>query len=308
MVHAEWIDASSDAPRVVAGNAVRAFAASFCCDAPISATGVAAFVFPTLRGSMRFTTQLLLNGSLPFAMLLPVASVAAQSKNDAQSAGIASVRPESPPRAHVAAPATGTAVARKAAFGFSYVSYYIDQDDGVFTDNTEHTTQNFGFRVNRAFRRQHQLGWMMDGELFLGVLNRELIDVPLPETIFGLQAFVGPQLRLGRISVNVAAGVNRLSIPGSELVTSSRASVIQWVGRGGLSRLWAAELNALAANNQPTVLASIPAYTQVSPAGLFGLAYDFGGKGFGFRLSAEYTPVFTARTKNNLRLTFSIAG
>ena len=255
-----------------------------------------------LRVHMRPTTQPITKSLLLFGILSPFVCAGAQQVGDAPT----SRSSRTALRAPAAVP--GAVNARRAAFGFSYVSYALDDEDGVFTDNRAHTAQNFGFRVNRAFRRQQQLGWMLDGELFLGVLQRELIDVPLPETIFGLQAFAGPQLRLGRITANVAAGMNRLSIPGSELVNSPRQSVVQYVGRGGLSRLWAANLNALTAKNQSTVAASIPAYTKVAPAGLLGLAYDFGQKALGFRVSIEYTPVFTASTKNNVRFTFSIAG
>ena len=257
---------------------------------------------------MRSITRLALKFAVLLVTVLPIAQATAQRLRNAQLFSNRHRPRVSQRGANVAAPAPARTYARKAAFGFSYVTYDIDAEDGVFTDNRDHATQNFGFRVNRAFRRQQQVGWMMDGELFLGVLNRELIEVPLPETILGLQAFAGPQLRLGHLTANVAAGVNRLSIPKSELVTSSRGNVIQYVGRGGLSRLWAAQLNALTANNQPTVLASIPAYTQVAPAALFGLAYDFGSKGLGLRLSTEYTPVFTERRKNNVRITFSITG
>ena len=130
-------------------------------------------------------------------------------------------------------------VSRNGAFGFSYVTYSFEPDDGVFTDNRVHATQNIGFRFNRSFRRAQTVGWMMDGELFLGVIDRELLDVPLPETLFGLHAFVGPQFSFGQVTLNAAGGVNRTSVPGTELVSSSRGSSIQYVGRGGMSRLWA---------------------------------------------------------------------
>lgn len=197
---------------------------------------------------------------------------------------------------------------RKSAFGFSYVTYAFEQDDGVFTDNREHATQNFGFRFNRAFRRAQPVGWMMDGELFLGVIDRELVNVPLPETLFGMHAFVGPQISFGKLTLNAAGGVNRTSVPGTEIVSASRASVIQYVGRGGLSRLWAANLNNLTSGGQPTVQASIPAYSKVSPAGLLGFAYDFGKKGLGFRFSGEFLPVFVGPVRKNFRTSLSITG
>lgn len=198
---------------------------------------------------------------------------------------------------------------RKASFGFSYVTYAFEADDGVFSDNREHATPNFGFRFNRAFRRTQQVGWMMDGELFLGVIDRELLDVPLPETSFGLQAFTGPQISVGQFTFTAAGGVNRTSVPGTELVSSSRGAAITYVGRGGLSRLWAATLNNLTSKNTPTVQASIPAYAKVAPAGLIGVAYDFGGKGpLGFRLSAEFLPVFVGSMRKNFRTSISITG
>lgn len=214
-------------------------------------------------------------------------------------------------------------VRRSSAFGFSYVTYAFDPQDGVYTDNKTHTTPNFGFRFTKGFRTQRALGWMMDGELFLGVIDRELLDVPLPETIFGLHAFVGPQYTAGRLTLSAAGGVNRTSVAATELVSSPRGSVIQYVGRGGLSRLWAATLNAAAATSKPTVEASIPAYAKLAPAGLLGLSYDFGGggggqrvrgqraggrSGLGFRISAEVLPVFVSPVRTNFRTSISITG
>ena len=232
---------------------------------------------------MRSTKMLVLCGALLFTS----SAVAAQQARKSQ---------------HPDRPRTG-------AFGFSYVTYEFVPDDGVFTDNRSHASQNFGFRFNRSFRRAQPVGWMLDGELYLSYIDRELLNVPLPETVFGLHAFVGPQITRGRFTFSAGAGVNRTSVPETELVSASRGSVITYVGRGGLSRLWAANLNALTANNQPTVQARIPAYAKVAPAGLLGFAYDFGGKGpLGFRLSAEVLPVFASPTRANFRTSLSITG
>lgn len=224
---------------------------------------------------------------LVLAALLPVVSVAAQQGQD-----------QGP---------------RKSAFGFSYLTYAIEPDDGVFTDDEAHATQNFGFRFNRSFRGQRSVGWMIDGELFLGVIDRELLDVPLPETIFGLHAFVGPQLSVGGFTWYAAGGVNRASVPETELVSSSRQDAIRWVGTSGVSRLWAEILNSKVASGQPTVEASIPAYNKVAPAGLIGLSYDLGRRGtgkrgMGFRFSADFLPVFGGSVRKNFRTTLSITG
>ncbi|MCC7054266.1 MAG: hypothetical protein IT355_13450 [Gemmatimonadaceae bacterium] len=105
------------------------------------------------------------------------------------------------------AQATREVTPRRNAFGFSYVSYAIDDDDAVFTDAQEHFTANFGFRFTRAFvRPSRALGWMIDGELFLGVIDRELLDVPLPETMLGLHAFVGPVRQNIRTSFSFTGG------------------------------------------------------------------------------------------------------
>lgn len=186
------------------------------------------------------------------------------------------------------------------------MTFSFQPEDGVFTDNSTPASQNFGFRFNKAFKRQKPLAWMMDGELFLGVIDGELLDVPLPETIFGLHAFVGPQYTAGHLTFCAAGGLNRTSVPATELVSKSRAPVMKYVGRGGLSRLWAATLNSLTSSGQSTVQASIPAYAKVAPAGMFGLAYDIGSSGPGFRLSADFLPVFADKTRNNFRSTLSI--
>ena len=217
------------------------------------------------------------------------------------------------PLAGAAAQQGPEAAPRRSAFGFSYVTYTIEPGDGVFTDNETHATQNFGFRFNRSFRRQRSLGWMIDGELYLGVVDRELLEVPLPETLFGLHAFVGPQVSVGGLTWYAAGGVNRTSVPETELVSTSRQTAIRWVGTNGLSRLWAAQLNAQIASGRSTVLASIPEYNKVAPAGMVGLAYDFGksapGKrGLGFRISADFLPVFADEMRSNFRTTFSITG
>jgi hypothetical protein len=198
---------------------------------------------------------------------------------------------------------------RRNAFGFSYVTYAINDDDGVFTDAEAHMTANVGFRLNRSFvRPQRALGWMVDGELFLGVINRELLDVPLPETMLGLHAFVGPQLRSGRLTTYAAVGVNRTAVPETELVSTSRSSAIQYIGRGGLSRLWAAQLNALTTNGQPTVSARIDGYNKVAPAGMIGVSYDLGRGPAGLRFSADYLPMFGGSVRHNIRTSLSFSG
>lgn len=207
------------------------------------------------------------------------------------------------------AQATRDVTPRRNAFGFSYVTYAIDEEDAVFTDAREHRTSNFGFRFSRVFvKPRRALCWMLDGELFLGVINRELLDVPLPETMFGLHAFVGPQVRSGRWTSYVAMGVNRTTVPETELVSASRGAAIQYIGRGGLSRLWAAQLNNLTSSNQPTVSARIEGYNKVAPAGMLGAAYDLGRGPMGLRLSADYLPWFGGTVRHNVRMSLSFTG
>jgi hypothetical protein len=59
---------------------------------------------------------------------------------------------------------------------------------------------------------------MLDGELYLGVANRQLLDVDMPNTIFGLHAFVGPVVALGPIQTYAAIGLNRTTVGESEIV------------------------------------------------------------------------------------------
>jgi hypothetical protein len=201
------------------------------------------------------------------------------------------------------------AAPRRNAFGFSYVTYAVEDDDGVFTDASEHLTTNFGFRFSKAFvRPSRALGWMVDGELFLGVIDRELLDVPLPETMFGLHAFVGPQFRSGRLTTYVAAGINRTTVPETELVSTSRGAAIQYIGRGGLSRLWAATLNNLTSSGQPTVSARIEGYNKLAPAGMLGASYDVGRGPMGLRLSADYLPMFGGSVRHNVRVSLFVTG
>ncbi len=199
---------------------------------------------------------------------------------------------------------------REWAFGFSGVGYLIEASDGVFTDPDEHMTPNFGFRLTKASFGEDRWGWMLDGELYLGVANRILLDVDMPNTIFGLQAFVGPVVALGPFQFYATGGVNRTTVGESEIVEVPGLVVIQWVGTGGISNLWAAQLNAMAASagSGGDVIASIPKYSEVAPAGMFGMSYDFGSPRFGFRLSFDYLPVFMGPTRNNFRATFSLAG
>ena len=198
------------------------------------------------------------------------------------------------------------------AFGLSGVGYLFEASDGVFTDPSDHHPTNFGFRLTRAYFGGRSWGWMLDGELYLGVANRQLLDVDMPNTIFGLHAFVGPVVALGPIQTYAAIGLNRTTVGESEIVEVPGLVVIQWIGTGGVSSLWAASMNARyqAAQNagSPTVIASVPRYSDVSPAGLLGIAYDFGGRALGFRISFDYIPVFMDPMRNNFRATLSIGG
>lgn len=198
---------------------------------------------------------------------------------------------------------------RELAFGFSGVSYLIEAQDGVFTDADEHLAGNFGFRFTKASFGDRSWGWMLDGELYLGVANRELLDVDMPNTIFGLQAFAGPVLALGSFQTYATMGVNRTSVGESEIVEVPGLVVIQYIGTGGLSNVWAARLNALGqSSGGANVIASIPRYYKVAPAAMFGISYDFGGSGAGMRFSFDIIPTFIDGTRTNFRTTLSIAG
>jgi len=195
------------------------------------------------------------------------------------------------------------------AFGFSAVGYLIEETDGVFTDADEHMTPNFGFRFTKAWFGNRHFGWMLDSELYLGVAHRMLIDVDLPETIFGLQAFAGPAIAFGPFQTYAAVGVNRTTIGGSKIVEAPISSFDAWTLAGGVSETWIAIVNQLVANAGPNdVIASIPAYSDVSLAGLLGIAWDFGPRGFGGRFSIDYIPVFMSPTRNNIRFSLSLAG
>lgn len=196
---------------------------------------------------------------------------------------------------------------REWAFGFSGVSYLIEPTDGAFTDPDRHRTKNFGFRFSKASFGERRWGWLIDTELYLGVANRVLIDVDLPNTIFGLQGFVGPAVAVGPLQLYAAGGVNRTTIGKSEIITVPGLVVITYVGTGGLSNLWAAQLNALgqSAGSGGTVEASIPRYSDVSPAGILGFAWDVGPM---FRFSFDYIPIFLEPKRDNFRFSFSLAG
>lgn len=205
--------------------------------------------------------------------------------------------------------AYGQQAPRDWSFGFSGVTYLFEPEDAVFTDADEHLEGNFGFRFTKASFNGRRLGWMLDTELYLGVASRELLDVDMPNTIFGLQAFVGPVLALGPLQTYATVGVNRTTVGESEIVEVPGLVVIQYVGTGGLSNTWAGLLNALGQSaGSADVIASIPKYSKVSAAGAFGMSYDFGAGDLGMRISLEYMPVFIGPTRNNFRTTLSIAG
>ena len=199
---------------------------------------------------------------------------------------------------------------REWAFGFSGVTYLLYAADAVYTDPDEHLSANFGFRLSRTSFGERRLGWILDGELYLGVAHRELIDVDMPNTIFGLQAFAGPALRFGPVQTYAAFGVNRTSVPESEIIEVPGLVVINYVGMGGLSDVWASYLNALGqSSGGAEVIASIPHYKKVAPAALFGFSYDFGSSAFGLRWSLDVIPMFIdGGTRTNFRTTLSLAG
>ena len=198
---------------------------------------------------------------------------------------------------------------RDLAFGFSGVSYLIEPSDAVYTDPEEHLSGNFGFRLTKAFFGGRRFGWMVDGELYLGVANRVVLDVDLPNTIFGLQAFAGPVVALGRLQTYATIGVNRTSVGESKIVTVPGPVVVQYVTGGGISSAWAAIMTERSRNSTGgDVLGSVPRYYELAAAGMFGVSYDFGRSGAGFRLSFDYIPIFMSPTRSNYRVTFSLAG
>ncbi len=200
---------------------------------------------------------------------------------------------------------------RDLAFGFSGVTYLFEAIDQVYTDADEHLPGNVGFRLSKAWFGERRWGLMLDTELYLGVADRTLLDSSMPNTIFGLQAFLGPALAVGPVQFYALGGVNRTTVGESQIVEVPGLVVIRYIGSGGLSNVWAAHLNALAERSAGTgtnVIASIPRYEEVSPAAVFGGAFDFGGGGTGFRLSIDYLPIFIGPTRNNFRVTLSVAG
>jgi len=198
---------------------------------------------------------------------------------------------------------------RDLAFGFSGVTYLFEASDGVFSDADEHLPGAFGFRLTKGFFGNRSWGWLLDGELYLGVANRQLLDVDMPNTIFGLHAFAGPVVSLGSFQFYAAGGVNRTTVGESEIIEVPANVVIVALGGDYLSQYMAAILNARLANQVGgNVIASVPRYSEVAAAGMFGASYDFGGSGLGFRFSLEYLPIFISPTRNNFRFTLSLAG
>jgi hypothetical protein len=198
---------------------------------------------------------------------------------------------------------------RDLAFGFSAVSYLFEASDGVFTDNDEHMPGNVGFRLTKAFFGDRSWGWMLDGELYLGVANRQLLDVDMPNTIFGLHAFVGPVIALGSLQLYGTLGVNRTTVGESEIVEVPAGTVEQYLREASVSDHWT-DILLLASLNSAggDVIASIPRYSNVSAAGMFGASYDIGGSALGLRLALEYIPIFIGPARNNLRITLALAG
>ncbi len=207
-------------------------------------------------------------------------------------------------------PATGQQPGpRGFAFGFSGVRYLVQPWDGIYTDPYDHHPTNVGFRLTRASFGGRSWGWFVDAELYLGVANRQLLDVDMPNTIFGLHGFAGPVIALGRFQTYAGIGVNRTTVGESTIVEVPSSVVNAYIGTGGVSLLWIGRLSAeLVAAGGGDVIASIPRYSDVSPAGLVGISYDIGGSDFGLRISIDYIPVFMDPMRNNFRATLSLAG
>lgn len=201
---------------------------------------------------------------------------------------------------------------REWAFGFSGVTYLFEASDAVFTDPDEHLSGNFGFRLSKASFGDGPLGWVIDTELYLGVANRFVIDVDLPNTIFGLQAFVGPSLAFGSVQTYGTIGVNRTTVGESKITTIPGPVVVTYVAGGGISQAWSDIMEARAREAQAQgvgeVLGSIPRYQEIHPATMIGLAWDLGGGSSGVRLSFDYIGIFMGPVRNNYRVTFSLAG
>lgn len=199
---------------------------------------------------------------------------------------------------------------REWAFGFSGVTYLFEASDAVFTDPDEHLSGNFGFRLSKASFGDGALGWVIDTELYLGVANRFVLDVDLPNTIFGLQAFAGPALAFGPLQTYATIGVNRTTVGESKITTIPGPVVVTYVAGGGISQAWSDIMTARARNAQSggDVLASIPRYHETHPATMIGMSYDFGSGASGVRLSFDYIGIFMSPVRNNYRITFSLAG
>ncbi|MEM7416671.1 MAG: hypothetical protein AAF389_14295 [Gemmatimonadota bacterium] len=199
---------------------------------------------------------------------------------------------------------------REWAFGFSGVTYLFEPEDAVYTDPDEHLSGNFGFRLTKASFGDRSFGWMINTELYLGVADRFVIDVDLPNTIFGLQAFAGPVVAFGPFQTYATFGVNRTTVGESKIVTVPGPVVVTYVAGGGISQAWSdiMEARAREANTGGDVLASVPRYHQTKAATMIGMSYDFGGSDLGIRLSFDYIGVFLNPVRNNYRMTFSLAG
>lgn len=198
---------------------------------------------------------------------------------------------------------------RETAFGFSAITYRFEESDRVFTSPGEHLSGNVGFRFTKAYFGRGRLGWMLDTELYLGVAHRDLLGADLPNTIFGLQGFIGPVVALGPFQLYSLGGVNRTTVGKSDIINAPGYEVVQYIGSGGISTLWAQYLTALGQNaGNGDVIASVPRYSNVSPAAVFGMSWDLGGSSFGLRLSVDYIPIFMGPKRNNFEATFSLAG
>lgn len=209
-----------------------------------------------------------------------------------------------------AVPASGQTPPRELSFGFSAVTYLFEPEDAVYTDPDEHLSGNFGFRLTKAFFGKRSVGWLVDTELYLGVADRFVLDVDLPNTIFGLQAFVGPVASVGRLQLYGTIGVNRTTVGESEIVEIPGPVVVTYVAGGGLSQAWAdiMEARAREAGAGTNVIATVPRYEEVRAATMLGASYDFGGRAGGVRLSFDYIGVFMSPVRNNYRITLSLAG
>lgn len=199
---------------------------------------------------------------------------------------------------------------RDVAFGFSGMTYLFEPEDAVFTDADEHLNGNFGFRLTKAWFGDRTWGLMVDTELYLGVASRMVLDVDMPNTIFGVHAYAGPVVSFGGFQSYAAFGVNRTSVGESDIIEVPGPILITHVAGGGINQAWSDIMTARAreANQGSNVIASVPRYYELATAGLFGLSYDFGSGSGGFRIAFDYVPIFVGPTRNNYRVTFSLAG